>query len=145
MFNDIREFIEVAKKSGECKVVEGADWDIEIGAITDLSAELPNPPVLLFDKIKGYEAGFRVVTNQFSTAKRTALALGLPLEARGIELVRALRDRLKAGLPSLPPVEVETGPVKENILTGDAVDLYRFPTPKWHEHDGGRYIGTGCM
>ena len=145
MFNDIREFIEVAKKSGECKVVEGADWDLEIGAITHLSAELPNPPVLLFDKIKGYEAGFRVVTNQFATPKRTALTLGLPSEARGIELVRALRDRLKAGIPFLPPVEVETGPVKENILTGDAVDLYRFPTPKWHEHDGGRYIGTGSM
>ncbi len=56
MFNDIREFIELAKKSGECTMVEGADWDIEIGAITHLSAKQPNPPVLLFDKIKGCEA-----------------------------------------------------------------------------------------
>ena len=43
----------------------------------------------------------------------------------------------------MPPVEVETGPVKENILVGDDVDLFKFPTPKWHELDGGRYIGTG--
>jgi UbiD family decarboxylase len=145
MFNDIREFIEVAKKWGECTEVEGADWDKEIGAITQLSAELPNPPVLLFDKIKGYEPGYRVVTNQFATPRRTAITLGLPLGAKGIGLVRALRDRLKAGVPFLAPVEVETGPVKENILTGDSVDLFKFPTPKWHEHDGGRYIGTGCM
>ena len=145
VFKDLRGFIEQAKELGELKVVEGADWDKEIGAITQLSAELPNPPVLLFDKIKGYEPGYRVVTNQFATPRRTAITLGLPLDAKGIELVRALRDRLKAGVPFLAPVEVETGPVKENILTGDSVDLFKFPTPKWHEHDGGRYIGTGCM
>jgi UbiD family decarboxylase len=33
----------------------------------------------------------------------------------------------------------------ENILAGDRIDLGIFPTPKWHEHDGGRYIGTGDM
>ena len=38
---------------------------------------------------------------------------------------------------------VETGPVFENIITGDDVDLMMFPTPLWHENDGGRYIGTG--
>ncbi len=25
------------------------------------------------------------------------------------------------------------------------IDILKIPTPKWHEHDGGRYIGTGCM
>lgn len=35
--------------------------------------------------------------------------------------------------------------MKENVLVGDAVDLFRFPAPKWHEKDGGRYIGTGCL
>jgi 4-hydroxy-3-polyprenylbenzoate decarboxylase len=33
--------------------------------------------------------------------------------------------------------------VLENVLTGDAVDVTRFPSPLWHEKDGGRYIGTG--
>lgn len=145
MFEDLREFIEAAEKAGECKVVEGADWNMEIGAITHLAGELPDASVLVFDRIKGYEPGYRVVTNMFATQRRTALTLGLPQEARGIELVRALRDRLKAGLTFLPPVEVETGPVKENIFTGPDVDLYKFPTPIWHEHDGGRYIGTGSM
>jgi len=22
---------------------------------------------------------------------------------------------------------------------------FKFPTPRWHEEDGGRYIGTGCL
>ena len=33
----------------------------------------------------------------------------------------------------------------ENVFTGDDVDVLKFPTPLWHEDDGGRYIGTGCF
>ena len=144
MFNDLREFIEEARQAGELKVVEGTDWDLELGTITHLAGDKGNSPVLLFDRIKDYPEGYRVVTNMFATPRRTALALGLPVEARGLELVRALRDRIK-NIPLIPPVEVDNGPVTENILTGDDVDLYRFPAPKWHEHDGGRYIGTGSV
>ena len=43
---------------------------------------------------------------------------------------------------TIPPVEVKTGPVKENIVRGSDVDLYQFPVPKWHFRDGGRYILT---
>ncbi len=35
------------------------------------------------------------------------------------------------------------GPILENVLQGDNVDLFRFPTPRWQDQDGGRYIGTG--
>ncbi|MCH8227166.1 MAG: UbiD family decarboxylase, partial [Proteobacteria bacterium] len=31
----------------------------------------------------------------------------------------------------------------ENVYMDDEVDLEMFPTPIWHELDGGRYIGTG--
>ena len=33
----------------------------------------------------------------------------------------------------------------QNQKTGDEVDLTIFPTPLWHELDGGVYIGTGCV
>src|SRR5262249_42859083 len=48
---------------------------------------------------------------------------------------------------SIPPKIVKTGPCKENILTGEAVDLYEFPTPYWNRLDGGRYLMTygGCV
>src|SRR3990170_261824 len=45
----------------------------------------------------------------------------------------------------LPPTSVANGPVMENILEGPAVDLLKFPTPRWNELDGGRYIGTDCV
>ena len=41
MFNDLREFIRRVDELGECMVVEGADWDLEIGAIASLRGELP--------------------------------------------------------------------------------------------------------
>lgn len=35
------------------------------------------------------------------------------------------------------------GPVLENVQQGQDIDLWQFPTPRWHEQDGGRYFGTG--
>jgi 4-hydroxy-3-polyprenylbenzoate decarboxylase len=43
----------------------------------------------------------------------------------------------------VPTREVADGPVLEHIQRGAEVDLWKFPTPRWHEGDGGRYIGTG--
>jgi UbiD family decarboxylase len=34
--------------------------------------------------------------------------------------------------------------VFEHVQRDDDVDLFTFPSPLWHELDGGRYIGTGC-
>ncbi|MBI2987034.1 MAG: UbiD family decarboxylase [Deltaproteobacteria bacterium] len=143
--DDLRDFIKRAEEMGECKVLEHADWDLEIGNITSWRSSIPNPPVLVFDNIKGYKKGYRVATNLFATNRRTALALGMPLEASGIELVKSWQAKIAKKMELIPPVEVATGPVKENIHLGDEVDLFEFPTPKWHELDGGRYIGTGCM
>ncbi len=57
MFSDLREFIKRVEELGECKAVEGADCDLEIGAITDLLSLNPDPPLLMFDKIKGSDFG----------------------------------------------------------------------------------------
>ncbi|MBI4330135.1 MAG: UbiD family decarboxylase [Chloroflexi bacterium] len=145
MSDDLRGFIARAQEIGEVKIIEGADWDLEIGAITAWQGESGNSPLLLFDKIKGYPPGYRVVSNLFITPKRIALAQGLPPDAKGMDLVRAWRDqeKSKGEFKPLPPVEVASAPVKENVHTGSDVDLFEFPTPKWHEEDGGRYIGTG--
>ncbi len=142
MFNDLREYIKQVEELGELKVFEGADWDLEVGTITELMIK-PDAPLLLFDKIKGYPEGYRVVTNLAASHRRVALFLGLPQEESPMGLVRAWREKTKGGFKPVPPVEVKTGPVKENVHTGNDVDLFEFPTPRWHELDGGRYIGTG--
>lgn len=143
-FGDLRDYIRAVEEIGELKIIEGASWDLEMGALGEIYVERGDSPLLLFDKIPGCPAGYRITLNLFNTQSRIALAMGLPLEAKGIEQVKALQQRIRDLGPLIPPVETNEVPVKENILTGDEVDLFKFPTPKWHELDGGRYIGTGC-
>ena len=61
-----------------------------------------------------------------------------------LELVRHWRKYMKEAR-TIPPVTVPTGALLENVKTGDDIDLFKIPVPRWHEHDGGYYIGTGDM
>ena len=70
-----------------------------------------------------------------------ALMLGFPMPRTAIDVVQAYRDRMKQHKP-IPPVTVKQGPILENIDRDENVDLYKFPAPRVHERDGGRYIGT---
>ena len=142
-FTDLRNFIDGAARIGELKVIDGAHWNLEIGCLTELMAEQEGP-LLLFDKIVDYPAGFRIATNALATPRRFALALGLPTDVPKLEILKAWRNKIR-DLKPFAPVEVSSGPISENVLEGDRIDLDIFPTPKWHEHDGGRYIGTGDM
>jgi 4-hydroxy-3-polyprenylbenzoate decarboxylase len=142
-YNDLREFIRAVEKIGESRVVEGADWDLEIGTIAELNYERQGP-ALVFDRIKGYPKGYRILANALDSIRRALLAVGLPVE---LDLDAALDayDKKLASYRPLPPVEVRSGPVLENVFRGEEIDLWKFPTPRWHEKDGGRYLGTGCM
>ena len=44
-------------------------------------------------------------------------------------------------LRPIPPRFVGVGLVQENAFSEDTVDLFTFPSPRFHELDGGRYIG----
>ena len=144
IFDDLRSFIDELSHRKDLKVVEGADWDLEIGAITELMVKAGDPPALLFDKIKDYPKGYRVASLLFAHERRSRLAWGIPPESSKTEAIVWFKEKLKNFKP-VEPVYVNSGPVKENALFEGDVDLYKFPAPKWHELDGGRYIGTGCM
>ncbi|MBI4317977.1 MAG: UbiD family decarboxylase [Chloroflexi bacterium] len=141
-YDDLREFIQACDEIGELRKIDGADWNLEIGAITELISE-KRGPALLFDDVPGYAKGYRVFSNGVITIQRSALALGFPMELGGTELLKLWRQKCKEYRP-VPPEEVGDGPILENVITGDDVDLFKFPVPKWHERDGGRYIGTMC-
>ena len=126
---DLREFIRLAEQNGELVVVEDADPHLEMGALYELSLEHEYPPVLLFDRIKGYPPGHRVLMNV-----RTSRLLD---EGRGIAAVQAFRRRRRQQIVPIPPQEVETGPVFENVRLGPDVNVLAFPAPGWHELDGG--------
>jgi 4-hydroxy-3-polyprenylbenzoate decarboxylase len=139
---DIREVIPALEATGDLERVDGAHWNLEIGAITELVA-LQDGPALLFDSIKDYRPGYRVLSNVTNSPRRIGTLLGQPEGVHGIELVRAIQKRFGAIQP-LEPVEVAHAPFREVEERGADINLWKFPTPFWHEEDGGRYLGTAC-
>jgi UbiD family decarboxylase len=142
-FNDLREFIDAARAIGDVKEIHGAAWDLEIGALTEIFAGRDNHPLLLFDKIPGYPASYRVASNLINHPRRMALATGMSPELSKTEMVQRWRKVL-SDLRPVPPKFVSNGPVLENVRSGNEVDVTVFPAPRWHELDGGRYLGTAC-
>ena len=142
-YSSLDAFIKAAESVGEAQHVEGADLELDVGCLTELAAER-NGPMLVFDNIAGYPKGFRVAANANRTLRRFALSLDLPLDAHPLELLRLLREKRTSSAPISAKV-VKDGPILGNILHGDDVDIERFPAPRWHSGDGGRYIGTQDM
>ncbi len=143
-YRGLREWIDTVEKMGELTRVNGAHWDTEMGAITHMLTEQSrgNAPAFLFDEIPDYEKGYRTLYGQFSSVKRVALSLGLPLEYdRKVDIVKKYHARLQDLKPT-PPRYVDSGPILENIVEGDDVDVLKFPVPRHHEQDTARYIGT---
>jgi 4-hydroxy-3-polyprenylbenzoate decarboxylase len=138
---DLRDWLVAVENRGELKRLNGADWNLEIGVLTELFAERLGP-ALLFDEIPGYKKGERVLSNALVSGRRLALTLGAQEDLSPLELVREIKNKLRVLKPR-ELTEIKDGPVLENVAEGEDVDLFRFPAPKWHEHDGGRYIGTG--
>jgi phenylphosphate carboxylase alpha subunit len=138
-FNDIREYIDKLKETGDVVFVEQeVDWDLEAGAIIRRSNETGSPAPF-FQKIKDCPPGFRLLGGPVATFRRLAIAFGLDPDTPFPEILDNYEKRMQN---PIKPVLVSTGPCKENILLGDEVDLSRFPAPILHAGDGGRYIGT---
>lgn len=140
-WNDLREYLDRLDELGYLRHVTGAHWNLEIGAISELMTERGGPG-LLFDDIPDFPRGYRVVTNIDKDPQRVAVALGLDPTMTLPDMASAWSQVTKDFKP-IPRQVVPTGPIFENVITGDDVDVLRFPTPMWHEQDGNRYIGTG--
>ena len=145
-FKDMRGFLEEVEKIGELKIIEGADWNGEIGLLRFSARKGEcDCPVVLFDNIKDYPEGYRVVCGAPNSPRRLAMILGIGHdsneETTWLSLIKKIKEKIK-GLKTIPPKEVKDGPVMENVYKGDDIDLFKFPTPLWHPGDGGRYIGT---
>jgi UbiD family decarboxylase len=139
---DLREFVQRADEQGELMRVPGADCDLDMGTLAEIvNHARPEPPAILFEDVPGYPAGMRLLSGATNSSKRLAITLGLPVPENPLDVVRAYRDRMKLHHP-IPPRTVTNGAVLENVDRDDKVDLRKFPVPRLHELDGGRYIGT---
>ena len=141
---DLRNWLQEVDTIGELKTIKGAETREEIGGIVDLYMREMGTPAVIFDDVPGFPKGHRVLANILTSVPRINVALGLKPDASRNELIAWWRDYMREG-PTVEPKAVNGGPLLENIMEGAHVDITSIPTPVWHEHDGGAFIGTACM
>ncbi len=143
---DLRDFVKVAESYGELKHLKGVDPNLEMGSIAELvyNKGKDPKPILLFEDIPDYPTGYQCLFGLLGSPRRVAMGLGLAADQ--IERRRILLEWRKKNKDStpIPPKMVTTSPADSNLQKGGQVDLSKFPSPKFHELDGGRYIGTCC-
>jgi UbiD family decarboxylase len=134
-YSGLRDFLQRLEAEGEvAHVAEPVDLQYEVGAIC-FKALRARAPALVFDRPGG--SGVPLAVNLFANRKRYALAI----EADPERLHEAWTERTER---PLPPVLVDDGPCKENVVRGDDVDVTHIPTPTWNGLDGGPFITLAC-
>src|ERR1700733_14654017 len=141
---DLRSWIALLREHGELQDIAGAELETEIGGIVDIYQRRIGNKSVLFDDIPGHPRGHRILANILTSIRRINITLGLDPDAPAVELVHFWRRYMKAAR-GIPPVTVKSGLVMENVRTGNDIDIFKIPVPRWHERDGGYYIGTGDM
>jgi len=143
-FRSLREFLDLNKQCGELKTFNGIGWDLDMSSIAEIAfAEGREPkPMLLFDEIPGYAKGYRTLFNQMGSPRRLSQILNIA--ERQVDHLSLLQNWRKKSceIKRIPPKVISSGLVQANLMVDDRVDLLKFPVPRFHELDGGRYIGT---
>src|SRR5260221_13076731 len=124
-FNDLREFIDAARKLGQVKEIHGAHWELEIGALTELFAFKDPSPLVIFDQVPGHAPNFCVASNLINTPSRSSLTVGMPADATPIELIARWKELLKGVTPVKPQV-VSSGPISDTVRSANDLDISLF-------------------
>ena len=147
-FESSRDLLTHLERIGKLqRISKTVDKDWEIACIT--RQVMHQPPqrryAILFENITGFDTP--VATNTLGASRELyATALGVALKNGQIDKA-AIHSRWVAALAvPLAPVVVKTGPCKENIMRGKAVDLRRFPIPTWTPGgDAAAYLSAGAV
>ncbi|HTS60302.1 MAG TPA: UbiD family decarboxylase [Terriglobales bacterium] len=164
-YDDLRAWIAELDRAGELKKIRTeVDPILEITEITDrvskqgaASPRSAGGPALLFQNLKGYP-GSQILINQFGSARRMQMALGVNSLDEVADRIRAFvdvkspqgfLDKVKM-LPMLGemskffPKTVSTGPCKE-VIKREQFSLLDFPILQCWPRDAGRFITLPCV
>lgn len=141
-FQDARSYLAAVEAAGELIRINGADPKEDVGPITEITAWTPEHPMVVFEDFEQGVSGCRIAVHAFDSYRRMQLLYGFDDGMGGADLVRWWKNRLSE-YAGVPPVAVDGGPVMENVLEGDDVDLTLLPAPVWHVGDVGPYLVTG--
>ena len=139
--HDLRAFLSEVDKIGELRRIENIPWDKDLGGLVEMILERSaHPPAMLFEKIPGARQDTEVLCSQIDTLPRLAIAMGTDPKLGLTDFIQAWRRKIRNFEP-VPAQFIKDAPILENRVDKN-IDLEAFPIPRWHEEDGGRYIGT---
>lgn len=136
---DLRSFLNQYEAENPDRVVrvkEEVALDYETVAVAFEMEKRKESPLLIFENVRG--SRFPVLMNLFSARDRFAAALGVPTD----QLVSRW-----AAIDARPvqPSMLESGPVKDIVLTGSDIDLGYLPIMRNFAEDGGPYLTNGMF
>jgi len=139
--HDLRAWMREVEALGELRRIRGVPWERDMGGLLEMILERSkHPPALLFEAIPEARSDMSVLCSQIDGIKRLALAMGTDPNTSITEFIQAWRQKIRNFQP-VDPIYVKDAPIFENCVE-KSIDLESFPVPRWHELDGGRYIGT---
>ncbi len=153
-YKDLRDFISFLENRGELKRIKApVSCELEIAEVCDRVVKRGGP-ALLFENVDGYD--MPVLINMFGTERRMAWALGVESLDDLVEQVHRLLGLMQGPpqgimekmrtlgqlvrMASFQPKTVKSAPCQEVVITGEDVDLNKYPILKCWPMDGGRYI-----
>jgi len=94
-YDDLRQWLDEARRLGEVKEVSGLNWQRDIGMVAGVALHDDDAPCFVFDQIPGTIEGSRVLINFFG-GKRKNMTLGFPTDLSKIELSEGFRTNFMA-------------------------------------------------
>src|SRR6516164_7826708 len=116
-YDDLRQWLDEARRLGEVKEVSGLNWQRDIGMVAGVALHDDDAPCFVFDQIPGTIEGSRVLINFFG-GKRKNMTLGFPTDLSKIELSEGFRTNFMGPMTRVPPKYVTDGPIFENVMKG---------------------------
>ena len=128
-YEDVRQWLDLVESMGELKRINGADWNLEIGTMAELiyRERSGTIPALLFDRIKGYPEGFRILFGQQTSYRRLALMAGLPMDSVGLKLVSRFKEKLSTLATDSAAHREERARSSKTRWPATTIDILKFP------------------
>src|SRR5262249_22674376 len=108
-YDDLRQWIEEARRLGEIKEVKGLSWQSEMGMVAEMALHSDDAACFVFEQVPGTIAGSRLLVNFFG-GKRKNMTLGFPTELSKIELSEGFRTHFMGPMKRIAPRYVDDGP-----------------------------------
>jgi 2,5-furandicarboxylate decarboxylase 1 len=129
-FQDFREFLDALRAQGELIDVDRpVALELEVAKAMRKSAAVAGPAVVFTNN----GTDFPLVGGVYNSHAKALIAYGCTEENVFDEVLKRLNTRI-------PPKIVDDGPVHENVILGDDIDLSILPVPRYSPDDGGPYI-----